>query len=82
MFIRMKNDIGIESKEINFVWSQVVEGSLKPQMRHQVGQVFEGGSCWGAGPESGGSWVGNSCRLRRVQVTQCLLGWSTEVVTG
>ena len=51
MFIWMKNDIGNESKEINFVWSQVVEGSLKPQLRHQCGQVFKGGSCRGAGPE-------------------------------
>ena len=51
MFIRMKNDVENESKEINFIWSQVVEGSLKPQLRHQRGQFFEGGSCCGAGPE-------------------------------
>ena len=51
MFIRMKNDIGNESKENSFVWSQVLEGSLKPQLRHQRGQVFEGGSRQGTGPE-------------------------------
>ena len=51
MFIRTKNDVENESKEVSFIWSQVVEGSLKPQLRHQHGQVFEGGSCQGTGPE-------------------------------
>ena len=51
MFIRMENDVEKESKEISFVWSQVVEGSLEPQLRHQCSLVFEEGSCRGAGPE-------------------------------
>ena len=45
MFIRMKNDVENESKEINFIWSQVVEGSLKPQLRHQCNPM-DGGAWW------------------------------------
>ena len=51
MFIRTKNDVENESKEVSFIWSQVVEGSLKAQLRYQRGQVFEGSSSRGAGPE-------------------------------
>ena len=51
MFIRMQNDVENESKEISLVWSQVVEGFLEPELRHQCIQVFERGSCRGAGPE-------------------------------
>ena len=70
MFIRIWNDVENESKEINFVCSQVVEGSLEPQLRHQCSQVPVGALV----QRSCSSWVRNSHRLKRVQVIQCLLG--------
>ena len=81
MFIRMKNDIGNESKENSFVWSQVLEGSLKPQLRHRVVRSSKEVPVRALVQRSGGSRVGNSCRLKRVQVIHCLLGWSPEVAT-
>ena len=78
----MWNDVENESKEISFVWSQVAEGSLEPQLRHQFSQVLEEAPVGALVQRSGGSWVRNSCRLRRVQVIQCPLGWLTEVVAG
>ena len=69
-----------ESKEINFVWSQVVEGSLEPQLRHQCVRSLKEVPVRVLVQRACSSWVRISCRLRRVQVTQCLLGWLTELV--